>query len=256
MTQPSASQPWDTCLYKDKHAFVWEHGASVVELLTPRPGERILDLGCGTGHLTATIAAAGAEVIGIDHAAEMVAEARAAHPGLTFLQGDARAFSVPEPLDAVFSNAALHWIQEPRDVIRCVQRALKPGGRFVAEMGGRGNVQRIEAAMLSAARDAGSAIAGPLWFFPGIAEYAALLEEAALEVRYAVLFDRPTPLDGAEGMRNFVAMFGRRVLDSVAPERREEFLQAVEDKTRPVLFDAGRWTADYRRLRFSATRMD
>src|SRR2546423_478698 len=102
-------QRWDADLYDDKHAFVWRHGASLVDLLDPKPGERILDLGCGTGHLTAKIAESGATVVGLDHSAEMLNQARAAYPGLEFVRGDARDFAFSEPFDAVFSNAVLHW---------------------------------------------------------------------------------------------------------------------------------------------------
>jgi trans-aconitate 2-methyltransferase len=135
-----ASQRWDPGLYDDKHAFVWRHGASLIELLAPQPEERILDLGCGTGHLTARIAEAGAAAVGLDHSAEMLTQARQAYPKLHFVEGDARQFAFPEPFDAVFSNAALHWIREPEAVLCSVRKALKHGGRFVAEFGGRDNV--------------------------------------------------------------------------------------------------------------------
>ena len=121
---------WDPGLYDGKHAFVWQYGASLVELLQPQPGERVLDLGCGTGHLTARIAAAGAAVVGIDSDPAMIDQARRGYPDLHFEQQDARSFSFAEPFDAVFSNAVLHWIREPEAVIACVRRALKPGGRF------------------------------------------------------------------------------------------------------------------------------
>ena len=250
MTAPE--QRWDADLYDDRHAFVWKHGSSLVELLDPQPGERILDLGCGTGHLTASLAEKGVAVVGLDHSEEMLAQARSAYPHLPFVQGDARDFSFPEPFDAVFSNAVLHWVRPPEAVIGCVRKSLRPGGRFVAELGGRGNVRTIEAAMRTATAGVGVPSDGPPWYFPGVSEYATLLEAAGLEVRYAILFDRPTPLEGANGMRDWVAMFARGVLDSVPKERREEFFRAVEEETRAVLFRDGGWTADYRRLRIVA----
>src|SRR5207302_10671977 len=109
MRQPG--QTWDAGLYDGRHAFVWKHGASLVGLLAPRPGERVLDLGCGTGHLTAALAAAGAGVVGLDRSEEMLAQARSAYPALEFVCGDARDFRFGEPFDAVFSNAALHWVR-------------------------------------------------------------------------------------------------------------------------------------------------
>jgi trans-aconitate 2-methyltransferase len=249
------SQRWDAELYEDKHAFVWKHGVSLVELLAPQPGERILDLGCGTGHLSAALAAAGAAVVGLDHSTEMLEQARSAYPHLEFVAGDARDFRFSQPFDAVFSNAALHWIRPPEAVVRSVRDALKPGGRFVAEFGGRGNVRAIAAAMRTAAERLGLPLKGPDWYFPGVAEYATLLESVGLEVRSALLFDRPTPLQGEAGLRDWVAMFGRAVLDAVPPERRDEFLRAVEETARPALFRDGGWTADYRRLRVTAVRI-
>ncbi|HBI45338.1 MAG TPA: SAM-dependent methyltransferase [Planctomycetales bacterium] len=248
------NQGWDAGLYNDKHAFVWQYGASLVGLLAPKAGERILDLGCGTGHLTAQIAQAGATVVGLDHSAEMLEQARSAYPLLQFIQGDARDFTFAEPFDAIFSNAVLHWIQPPEAVIRCVRDALRPGGRFVAEFGGRGNVRRVLAVLRDAAEQMGIAADLPQSYFPSLSEYATLLEAAGLEVQSALLFDRPTPLERADGLRDWVKMFRRPTLESLPAERREEFLQNVEEAARPQLFRDGGWVADYRRLRVVAVR--
>src|SRR5436190_18459317 len=246
------SQSWDAGLYEDKHAFVWKQGASLVELLAPKPGERILDLGCGTGHLTAAIAEAGASVVGLDQSPEMLEQARSAYPNLEFVLGDARKFSFEDSFDGVFSNAVLHWVRSPEAVIRCVRDALKPGGRFVAEFGGKGNVRAIEAALRVAAGRAGLRLDEPLWYFPGVGEYATLLETAGLEVRFATLFDRPTPLEGPDGLKSWVRMFARGVLDAAGPKGERDFLRAVEEAARPTLFRDGTWQADYRRLRVVA----
>jgi trans-aconitate methyltransferase len=249
-------QQWDPDLYDNKHAFVWQHGASLVELLAVKPGERVLDLGCGTGHLTAAIADAGAEVIGLDHSEQMLAQARSAYPQRTFLLGDARDFHFAEPFDAVFSNAALHWVRPPEKVVRCVAGALKPGGRFVAELGGRGNVEAIVLAMRAAAGKMGLAVQEMPWYFPGVAEYATLLESAGLEVRFATLFDRPTPLTGPDGLQGWVRMFAAALLGAIEAQRRDEFLGRVEEEARPELFRDGVWFADYRRLRVVAVRVE
>jgi trans-aconitate methyltransferase len=253
MTTPN--QCWDAGLYDDKHAFVWQYGASLVGLLAPKPGERILDLGCGTGHLTSQIAQAGATVVGLDQSAEMLEQARSAYTGLQFIQGDARDFTFADPFDAIFSNAALHWIRPPEAVIRRVRDALRPGGRFVAEFGGRGNVQRVLAALRETAVRMGMTPNLPQSYFPSLSEYATLLEAGGLEVRSAVLFDRPTPLAGTDGLRDWVKMFRGPTLESLPAERREEFLQAVEQAARPDLFRDGGWVADYRRLRMTAVRL-
>jgi trans-aconitate methyltransferase len=253
MGERRPSQQWDAGLYDDKHAFMWRHGESLVELLDPRPGERILDLGCGTGQLTARIASAGAAVVGLDQSPEMLEQARTAFPHLDLVPGDARDFAFAEPFDAVFSNAVLHWVRPPGAVVRCVREALKPGGRFVAEFGGRGNVRVIIAALRVAAARVDVPWDDP-WYFPGIAEYATLLEVAGLEVRFATLFDRPTPLEGEAGLRDWVRMFAGSLLDAVPVGRREDFLREVEEAARPHLRRDGGWFADYRRLRVLAVR--
>src|SRR5215472_6372145 len=142
-----SDQPkWNSALYDEKHSFVWKLAAGVLELLEPKPGERILDLGCGTGHLTEKIAEAGARVVGVDRSPEMIRQAEEKYPALRFEVMDARELTLDGPFDAVFSNATLHWIKEPERVISGIAKILKPGGRFVAEFGGKGNVQELTTA--------------------------------------------------------------------------------------------------------------
>jgi len=253
MSLPTADQ-WNAGLYDGQHAFVWKLGASLIELLAPRAGERILDLGCGTGHLTAEIAATGATVIGIDSSPAMLEQARAAFPAIEFIQADARSFRVAEPCDAVFSNAALHWVKDAEDAARSIHAALKPGGRFVAEFGGKGNVAHLSAAMSAAARDLGVEPQSSLWYFPSVGEYAGLLESTGFEVRQATLFHRPTPLVGEHGIAAWVEMFGQSLLERIPPAQRPAFLAGVEDRCRGTLQNAEGWFADYRRLRVVAVR--
>ncbi|MGH2645856.1 MAG: class I SAM-dependent methyltransferase, partial [Chitinophagaceae bacterium] len=137
---------WNAELYDDKHAFVFKYGESVLELLDVKPGERILDLGCGTGYLTKEIKQHGAEVVGMDASADMISRAAKEHPDVDFLLGDATDFLFTEPFDAVFSNATLHWVHKADEAVKCVYNCLKRGGRFVAEFGGRGNMQNMIAA--------------------------------------------------------------------------------------------------------------
>lgn len=243
---------WNTSLYENHYAFVWQYGESVLQLLSPQPGERILDLGCGTGQLTEKIASSGANVVGIDNSAEMIAKARQNYPNLQFEVADARHFRFDQPFDAVFSNAALHWIKEPDAVISCIQQALKPEGRFVAEFGGKGNVAAIVTALTSI--EPNPPIAHP-WYFPSIADYTTRLEQQGFDVSYAVLFDRPTPLQGETGLANWLQMFASSILSTVPEEERSTVVQAVEDRLRPVLYRDGQWFADYRRLRVIATKI-
>jgi trans-aconitate methyltransferase len=245
---------WNAELYDDKHSFVWKLGSSVVELLAPKPGERILDLGCGTGQLTAQIAETGAEVVGLDNSPAMIEEARRLYPQLEFKKADAHDFDVAEPFDAVFSNAALHWITEPARVVCCIARALKPKGRVVVEFGGKGNVQYLANAIETACRlTLGETVSHP-WYFPSIAEFANLLEHHGLEVTQAALIDRPTPLEGEDGLRNWVRMFGDHWLSGVPSEQHDDFFGRAEDIARPTLYRDSVWYADYRRLRVVARK--
>jgi trans-aconitate methyltransferase len=248
---------WDSKLYDKSFGIITQLGAGVVELLAPRPGERIIDLGCGTGALTAQIAAAGAEVLGIDSSDAMIARARELYPQLRFEVAKGEDFAVDAPVDAVFSNAALHWMSPPEAVAVSVARALEPGGRFVAEMGGMGNIATIVAATYQALAEESiprERVRNP-WYFPGIGEYASLLERAGFEVRFMQLFDRPTPLDDCpNGIADWLRMFGGDLLAPVPVERRTRVQERVNELTRPRLERDGRWVADYRRLRFMAIK--
>lgn len=248
---------WDSTLYDESFGIITRLGAGVVELLAPQPGERIIDLGCGTGALTAQIAAAGAEVVGIDASEAMIARARELYPELRFEIGKGEDFTVEVPVNAVFSNAALHWMSPPEAVAASVARALKPGGRFVAEMGGSGNIATIVAATYQALAEEGiprERVRNP-WYFPTIGEYASLLERVGFEVRLMQLFDRPTPLDDCpNGIADWLRMFGGDLLAPLPPDRRMRVQERVNELTRPRLEQEGRWVADYRRLRFMAVK--
>lgn len=251
-SEDGTTNRWDTDSYDEGHSFVFEYGEDVVELLEPEAGERILDLGCGTGHLSARIAEAGADVVGLDASEEMIRKARQTHSDCEFVHADARSFSFEKPFDAVFSNAALHWIPEQDAVLESVADALAPDGRFVAELGGSENVAAIVDAVREVAADHGYDVTSP-WYFPTIGEYATRLESHGLETRYATLFDRPTELEnGPEGLRNWLSMFGDSLLAPVPEEERSGVIAAIEDRLRDDRYRDGTWVADYRRLRVRA----
>jgi trans-aconitate methyltransferase len=248
-------QRWDTDRYETQHAFVWRYGERLLELLRSQPGERILDLGCGTGQLTAAIASQGATVQGIDASAAMIAAAQQNYPQLAFRVADARNFQVETPLDAVFSNAALHWVLEPDAVIDSVWRSLRPGGRFVAELGGKGNVQQILAGLRHGFEAIGCPVPACPWYFPSLSDYATRLEQRGFEVQYAALFDRPTLLEaGSEGLANWLQMFASGMLMGLTAEQQRQVIQTVEDQLRPALYEGDRWAADYRRLQVVAIK--
>lgn len=245
---------WDAKTYDAKHAFVYEKAKGLVDLLAPMAGERILDLGCGTGVLTAEIAGRGAKLLGIDRSPEMVAQAKSKFPALTFEVVDATQMKFEAEFDAVFSNAVLHWIPEAEKVIAGVALALKAGGRFVAEFGGKGNIQTLVKAFHRAFAALGMREPEGVspWFYPGIAEYSALLEKHGLEVREASLFERPTLLeDGTQGLENWIRVFRRTFIEKMGEEAATKWIREVERQARAELFQYGDWVLDYRRLRIA-----
>jgi trans-aconitate methyltransferase len=247
---------WDTELYEAQHGFVWKYGEDLIQLLDPKPGERILDLGCGTGQLTQKIAEHGADVVGLDASPEMIGQARQNFPSLRFLLQDAANMNFREEFDAIFSNAALHWMLDAPSVAKGMFRALRKGGRMVAELGGKGNIRQIEAATEAVLlRYLGDGLPPRRTFFPSIGEYAGLLESCGLEVRSAVLFDRLTPLEGDDGMEQWLRQFASPDFETLPREQGSQAIRDVVEELRPSLFKEGRWHADYRRLRMSAVKL-
>jgi len=242
------TQKWSPADYQQNAGFVPALGASNLAELNPRPGERILDLGCGDGVLTAQIAARGATVVGVDASPDMVAAAVAA--GLDARVVDARALPFDREFDAVFSNAVLHWIPEADAVLRGVARALKPGGRFVAEFGGHTNVAAIAVAIRAVFRSHGVTMDAP-WYYPTPDEYRDLLETQRFVVESIGLFPRPTPLPN--GMAAWLRTFRVTQFEGVPADLGQTIEDEIVELLRPSLCDAaGRWTADYVRLRLVA----
>ncbi len=246
---------WNTELYEAKHDFVWKLGQGALDLLNPKPGERILDLGCGTGHLTNRIAACGAQVVGVDASPDMIGQARQNFPKLTFSLEDATELTYQGEFDSVFSNAALHWMLEPERVVAAVSRALRQGGRFVAEMGGKGNIRRIVDTIEAAVRRySGGHVPPSRNYFPSIPEYTSILEAHGFEAVYARLFDRPTPLEGEAGMENWIHQFKWYYFEALPAGERQSAMVEVIEQLRPHLYGGAGWFADYRRLQFVAVK--
>lgn len=249
----SAQQSWNTTAYAANGRFVANLATAVVTMLDAQPGERILDLGCGDGALTAQLASTGATVIGVDNSPSMLEAARTR--GLTVELHNADALPYHRQFDAVFSNAALHWLSEARQpaVLSGIFRAIKPGGRFVAEMGGQGNIAAIRTALSAVLApygiDTESAAAS---FYPSPAVYRRLLEQAGFTVESIDLVPRPTPLPN--GMEAWLTTFRNGVLDCLSPNDRTQAIARTVSLLEPILRDGdGNWTADYVRLRFAAT---
>jgi trans-aconitate methyltransferase len=247
--QRSTGQQWNPELYARFASFVPKLGEALLALLKPKAGEHILDLGCGDGALSEKIVAAGAVVVGIDESAQMLDAA--ARRGIKVRQLDAHELDYRGEFDAVFSNAALHWMKDPDRVIAGVARALKPGGRFVAEMGGCGNVAAIMVALLAALKHRGIDGRSALPYYPSVEEYRARLESAGFSVDYIELIPRPTPLP--DGIAAWLDTFGHHFLHLLPAAERVSVRDEVVELLRPLLCDwKGNWIADYVRLRFAA----
>ncbi|EDX85195.1 Methyltransferase domain family [Synechococcus sp. PCC 7335] len=240
---------WNAANYQDQFGYVWQFGESLISQLAPQPGERILDLGCGTGQLTNAIADHGAVALGIDSDPAMISQAKANYPTLSFRTDSADSFQLLTPVDAIFSNAVLHWVPRAKAAASCMANALKPGGRLVVELGSQGNMQTILTAL--------EAISGKHnlnpWYFPKLGEYVAILEAAGLSVTYAHSFDRPTPL-GASGLTGWLDMFAQRFFQHLSTEAWSDLVHQVEAAV-PQLYQDGIWIADYRRLRVIALKI-
>jgi trans-aconitate methyltransferase len=246
------SQSWDPDRYARNARFVADLGMPVVELLEPEPGEYILDLGCGDGALTEKLADMGCTVVGVDGSAEQIKAARGL--GLDAHTMDGHRLTFEPTFDAVFSNAALHWMKRPDEVIAGVWNALKPGGRFVAECGGHGCVNTIVTALMEGLQRRGiqDSKINP-WYFPTDDEYGKRLEKQGFVIHYIALIPRPTPLPG--DIIGWLETFAESFTSCLSETERPNFLAEIRTALRPKLCDEnGQWTADYIRLRFAAEK--
>ncbi len=244
-------QIWNSQTYAENARFVADLGIPVVEWLNPLVGERILDLGCGDGALTLKLKAIGCDVLGVDASPELIQAAQ--ELGLEARLMDGQSLDFQQEFDAVFSNAALHWMKDPDAVVQGVWNALKPGGRFVGEFGGAGNVASIVTALNEVLGQYGID-ATPLnpWYFPTVEAYQTKLKAHGFYVNDIQLIPRPTPLP--TDVRGWLITFANPFSEAIVPTNREAFLDQVVELLKPTLCDeVGRWTADYVRLRFSAT---
>ena len=248
--EPAAGQAWDAAGYARHARFVADLGADTLALLAPQPGELILDVGCGDGALTERIAAAGAQVIGLDADLDQIRAARSL--GLPVIAGDAHAPAFGARFDAVFSNAALHWIRDPDRALRAFAGVLRPGGRLVAEQGGHGNVAAIVTAVNAALEAAGHGDrARQPWDFPTPDLQTRRLAAAGFRTEFMALIPRPTPLP--TGMAGWLTTFAGPFVDGLPAGTRRAVLDDTTRRLAPVLCDVdGNWTADYVRLRFKA----
>jgi len=245
-------QSWNPDRYEQNAGFVADLGEAALDLLDPQKDERILDIGCGHGKLTVRIKGRGCDVVGIDTSAEQVAAARGL--GLDARVMDAARLDFDGQFDAVFSNAALHWVKDADAVIKGVSKALRPGGRFVGEFGGFGNVATVVDGLEQALARRAIAIADIWpWYFPAPEDYRSRLEAAGFTVDKIFLFERPTPIPG--DIEGWLDTFCESFLEPVPEAERPAFIDEVRDLLAPALRGPdGQWTVDYVRLRFSAVK--
>lgn len=248
---------WNADVYDEKLSFVSELGKSLVEMLGPKQGEKILDLGCGTGDLANEIAKMGAKVVGMDVSPDMIEKARKKYPHLFFLVDNGESFRTEERYDAIFSNAALHWMKRAESVVQSMALALREGGRLVAEFGGKGNVDAIVKAIeevLFTNYGIDAKERNP-WYFPSIGEYSSLLEKHGFRVIYASHFDRPTPLpDGDQGLDHWLDGFAGAFFTGFELDEKASAYQKIKSRLRAYLWKDGAWIADYKRIRMIAVK--
>ncbi|MBI1347629.1 methyltransferase domain-containing protein [bacterium] len=243
---------WDPDRYAQHARFVSDYGRSLIDWLQPQPGERILDLGCGDGVLTATLKDLGCRVVGVDASARQVDAAR--RKGLTALVCNGEDLPFSRQFDAVFSNAALHWMRRPDAVLAGVSRSLKSKGRFVAEFGGAGNVAAITNALRQSLKTRGYNFEqlSP-WYFPEPEEYGQKLKGAGFDILAIEKYPRPTPLPS--DIIGWLETFAQSFTIGWSPADRTALFSDVREQLRPQLCSAeGQWTADYVRLRFVAVK--
>ena len=248
---------WDANKYTSDFSFVHQYGNGVIDMIAADKNSTVLDLGCGNGALSKTLQDKGFIVKGIDASMELLDIARNNYPDIEFIQADATDFSLPEPVDVVFSNAVFHWIDKERqvDMLKCVHNALKDNGQFVFEFGGYGNNRLIHGTLAKIFGERNYIYKMP-FYFPTISEYSTLLENAGFRVIYAVLFDRPTELKGENGLKDWINMFVKSPFSIIEnTEEKEMIIDKAVDNLRGELHKDGKWYADYVRIRMKAIKL-
>lgn len=248
---------WDARRYDEKYNFVYKYGEALVTMLNPKPDERILDIGCGTGYLTSRIAEKCRNVTGIDLSETMIATAKKNYPDINFIVADATVFRDEKGFDGIFSNATLHWISDQEGLNNNLYALLKKGGRLIVEFGGKDNVAVILNTLREVLASFGyqrQANQYP-WYYPSVGQYAAALEKAGFRVLKAEHYDRPTPLaDEKDSLENWIDMFGTYFFEGVSEIYKMNILAEVSGRLKPRCFVNGRWIADYKRIRVHALK--
>lgn len=246
---------WNADKYEKGFSFVHRYGEAVLDMVDLPEGSRMIDLGCGNGALTAKLAEKGYDVIGIDDSAEMLQLAEKLHPGIAFQKGDARSFDVDKKADGIFSNAVFHWIDDSDQdrMLENIYAQLVDGGELVCEFGGYGCAETVHLALERSFQNRGLNYPR-VFYFPTIGEYAPRLEKAGFQVEEAFLFDRPTPQDGADGLKNWITMFCKKPFERIDESDAEDIIREAVESCRADLYHDGQWYVDYVRIRIKARK--
>jgi len=244
---------WEAKEYENNFSFVHHYGEEIINMIDAPAGSLVIDLGCGNGALTQKISEKGYSVIGIDDSKDMLKLAGELHPDLKFLKDDARYFSLENKADVIFSNAVLHWIDsEDQDkLLKNIRSNLKDNGSLVCEFGGFGCAETVHSSLRRAFNSRGLEYLFP-FYFPTIGEYAPKLENSGFIVKEAFLFDRPTPQNGSDGLKNWIKMFCKKAFSNVNEKDSEIIINEAVENVREILFHNGTWYVDYVRIRLKA----
>ncbi len=240
---------WNAGLYDNKHDFVSKYGKGLLAFVPENKNQSILDLGCGTGTLTAQLSDFAGEIIGADSSESMITKAKEQYPNIKFTVCDALALPFEKKFDVVFSNAVFHWIADHNALLKQVHKALKPNGLLVCEFGANGNIATIENAFIDVCREFEYEYK-PRFNFPTSEHFAELLKQNDFIIDKVYDYARPTSLkDNERGLANWMRQFFAFDLERMPEKVQNEIIKKVEDSTKESLWNGSEWVADYRRLR-------
>lgn len=246
---------WDSDNYTDNFQFVHKYGEELIDFLTVPKGSFVVDLGCGNGAITEKLEEKGFCVLGIDASASMLEKAKKLHPSLSFMQGDACKFLLEQKVDAIFSNAVFHWIDNHDKLVENIADNLKTGGELVFGFGGKGCADTVHNALKKAFSENGFEYVNR-FNFRSVGEFAPLLEKYGFKVEYAVLFDRPTEQVGENGLENWINMFVGSAFAGIDMNTKQKIISQTVELCRPKLYVNGKWYIDYVRIRMKATKVN
>lgn len=240
---------WNSTLYNDKHDFVAEYGKGLLEYIPDNKEQTILDLGCGTGILTAQLNHFGSRVVGVDGSQSMIDKAKEQFPYMEFRVCDALNLPFEQEWDIVFSNAVFHWIDDHNSLLSNIYNALKPKGLLICEFGAAGNIATIEKAFKEACKELGYPYQSK-FRFPTAEDFSQSLNHNGFIIDKIYEYDRATTLEDAEqGLANWMTQFYAAELSEMPDNIQDAAIQKVENLTRDTLWNGTEWVADYRRLR-------